>query len=83
MRETHSEEVATLGVLFCVGLHVVAAAVRGAVALRTVYHRVLKRQMRRMGMNIGIRCPEDIDDLQTWISIRHKSPETFDELESH
>ena len=54
MRETHSEEVATLGVLFCVGLHVVPAAVRGAVALRTVYHRVLKQQMKRMGINIGI-----------------------------
>ena len=58
MRETHSEEVATLGVLFCVGLDVVPAAVGGAVALRAAYHRVLKRQMRRMGIDIGIRCPD-------------------------
>ena len=38
VREALGEEAATLGVLRGVGVHVVAAAVRGAVAFLTVHH---------------------------------------------
>lgn len=38
MREAFGEEAAAFGVLHCVLFHVVAAAVRGAVAFLTVHH---------------------------------------------